>query len=210
MHTIWARFHPTWKIGINLFDIFLYLLFIFQKACKVVKIHDFLLVAVGDHYQIEVSASGNHLVERAEFFKAQRALVLICVCILQITTKVSYEQEITLAVCVWLEITTPPKKICPILPSEGRILHHQTWWSSVTETIGIRRGGQWATELKRNCSATKAICSAVAIWPSCGTLLPTYCIYIFVYCLHAFVCLLLWLRWWEDYIHFIPLKGKGR
>lgn len=63
-----------------------YLLFVFQKACKVVKIQDFFLIAVGDHYQVEVSASGNHLVKRTEFFKAQRALVLVCVCFLQITT----------------------------------------------------------------------------------------------------------------------------
>lgn len=69
------------------FYILLYLLFIFQKACKVVEIHDFFLIAVGDHYQVEVSACGNHLVERTEFFKAQRALVLVSVCFLQITTK---------------------------------------------------------------------------------------------------------------------------
>ncbi len=45
------------------FYILLYLLFIFQKACEVVEIHDFFLIAVGDHYQVEVSACGNHLVE---------------------------------------------------------------------------------------------------------------------------------------------------
>lgn len=64
-----------------------HLLLIFQKAREVVEIHDFLLIAVGDHYQVEVSARGNHLVERAEFFEAQRALVLICICILEITRK---------------------------------------------------------------------------------------------------------------------------
>lgn len=48
-------------IGIVLtFD---YLLFIFQKACKVMEVQDFFLIAVGDQNQVEVSACGNHLVE---------------------------------------------------------------------------------------------------------------------------------------------------
>lgn len=78
------------------FLLLLYLLFIFQKACKVVKIHNLFLIAVGDHYQVQVSACGNHLIERTEFFKAQRALVFVCVCVLQITTKIFYN---TLSVC---------------------------------------------------------------------------------------------------------------
>lgn len=65
----------------------LHLLLILQEACEVVEIHDFLLIAVRDHYQIEVPPCGNHLVERAEFFKGQWALVLVCVCVLQITSK---------------------------------------------------------------------------------------------------------------------------
>lgn len=69
------------------FTVCVYLLFAFQKACEVVEIQDFFLIAVGDHNQVEVSACGNHLVERTELFKAQRALVLVCVCFLQITTK---------------------------------------------------------------------------------------------------------------------------
>lgn len=77
------------EMSVIVFTQFVNLLFIFQKARKVVEIQDFFLIAVGDHYQIEVPACGNHLVEWTEFFKAQRALVLICVCFLQIETKVS-------------------------------------------------------------------------------------------------------------------------
>lgn len=55
----------------KLFGLKVHLLLILQEACEVVKIHDFLLIAVRDHYQIEVPPCGNHLVERAEFFKAQ-------------------------------------------------------------------------------------------------------------------------------------------
>lgn len=51
------------------------------------QIHHFLLVAVGDHDQVEVSTCGNHLVEGAELIEAQRTLDLICVCFLQMITK---------------------------------------------------------------------------------------------------------------------------
>ena len=64
------------------------------------EIQDFFLIAVGDQYQIEVSACGNHLIERTEFFKAQGALVLVCVCFLQTVRKVFFEPEITLSVWV--------------------------------------------------------------------------------------------------------------
>lgn len=162
----------------------MYLLFILHKACKVVKIHDFFLTAVGDHYQIEVPACGNHLVEWTEFFKAQRALVLVCVCILQITTKVYYEQEIglPLSVCVIWD-NHPAKENMSRHTSElTYFCHHQTWWSSFT--LIVRREAQWATELKQYCSATKAICSAVTIWHFCdlllhGSVLPKFCIYIY-------------------------------
>lgn len=102
------NYRSVWLFLVSL----LYLLFIFQEACKVMEIHDFFLIAVGDQDQIEVSAGGNHLVERTEFLEAQRALVLVCVCFLQILTQVFSEPEISVSVCVWCEITTLPKKIC--------------------------------------------------------------------------------------------------
>lgn len=37
------------------------------------------MVAVGEHEKVQVPACRHHLVERAELFKAQRSLVVVCV-----------------------------------------------------------------------------------------------------------------------------------
>lgn len=106
-----------------------YLLFIFQKACKVMEIQDFFLIAVGDQNQVEVSACGNHLVEWTKFIKAERALVLVRVCFLQIVAKTFYDVCLSLST-FWMIYLSASKQ------------------SSFTGGGG--EDGQWAT-------ATKAI-----------------------------------------------------
>lgn len=129
--------------------------------------------------------------------------------------KVFYEQEITLSVCVIWDNHPAKENMYHHRPTWGIYLfHHQTWWSSFTETITIRRGGQWATELKQYCSATKAICSVVAIWPSCGTLLhcPAKILYIHICLLAPYPSFYLTasLKWCEDHTKNRPLKETSR
>lgn len=59
-----------------------YLLLGLQEAGQVVCIQMVFVVAVGEHEEVQISASRHHLVEGAELLKVQRPLVVICVCLL--------------------------------------------------------------------------------------------------------------------------------
>lgn len=60
-----------------------HLLLHLQEALEVSGVQVVLVVAVGQHEQIEVPAGGHHLVEGTELLKAQCTLMVICVCLLQ-------------------------------------------------------------------------------------------------------------------------------
>lgn len=57
----------------------MYLLLSLQEAGQVVCVQVVFVVAVGEHEKVQVPACRHHLVERAELFKAQRSLVVVCV-----------------------------------------------------------------------------------------------------------------------------------
>ena len=59
-----------------------YLLLCLQEPGQVICVHVVLVVAVGEHQQVQVSPGGHHLVEGAELLKAQRSLLVVCVCLL--------------------------------------------------------------------------------------------------------------------------------
>lgn len=59
-----------------------YLLLHLQEAGKVDAVQVVLVVAVGEHEQVQIAARRHHLVEGAELLKVQGALVVICVCLL--------------------------------------------------------------------------------------------------------------------------------
>lgn len=67
-----------WKQGAHL-------LFGLQEADQVVRVQVVFVVAVGEHEEVQVPARRHHLVEGAELFKVQRALVVICVRLLPVT-----------------------------------------------------------------------------------------------------------------------------
>lgn len=59
------------------------LLLVLQEASQVIRVQVVFVVAVGEHEEVQVSAGRHHLVERAELLEAQRALVVICICLLR-------------------------------------------------------------------------------------------------------------------------------
>lgn len=60
-----------------------HLLLHLQEALEVGRAQVVLVVAVGQHEQVEVPARGHHLVEGTELLEAQSALVVVGVCLLQ-------------------------------------------------------------------------------------------------------------------------------
>lgn len=54
-----------------------------QEAGEVIRVHVVFVVAVGEHEQVQVSASGHHLVEGAELLKVECSLIVVSVCLLQ-------------------------------------------------------------------------------------------------------------------------------
>lgn len=60
-----------------------YLLFGLQEAGQVVGVQVVFMVAVGEHEEVQIPAGRHHLVEGAELLKAQRPLVVVCICLLQ-------------------------------------------------------------------------------------------------------------------------------
>lgn len=62
-----------------------YLLFSLQEAFQVICVQVVLVVAVGEHQQVQIAPGRHHLVEGTELLEVQRALVVICVSLLQHT-----------------------------------------------------------------------------------------------------------------------------
>lgn len=63
-----------------------YLLFCLQEAGKVVCVQVVFVVAVGEQEEVQIPAGWHHLIERAELFKSQCPLVVICVSFLHTGT----------------------------------------------------------------------------------------------------------------------------
>ncbi len=60
-----------------------YLLLSLQEAGQVICVEVVFEVAVGEHEEVQIPAGRHHLVEGAELLKAQRSLVVVCVCLLR-------------------------------------------------------------------------------------------------------------------------------
>lgn len=69
----------------NLLLAWAYLLLSLQEAFQVICVQVVLVVAVGEHQQVQIAPRRHHLVEGTELLKVQRALVVICVSLLQHT-----------------------------------------------------------------------------------------------------------------------------
>lgn len=78
-----------WQVGRHAAGILLlaqaYLLLSLQEAFQVICVQVILVVAVGEHQQVQIAPCRHHLVEGTELLKVQRALVVICVSLLQHT-----------------------------------------------------------------------------------------------------------------------------
>lgn len=60
----------------------MYLLLSVEETGQVVCIQVISEVTIGEHEEVQIPASGHHLVERAELLEAQGSLVLIGICLL--------------------------------------------------------------------------------------------------------------------------------